>query len=67
MRVESDFLHDYKKESRNLNFELIAVTVFKSSVSLAAYSLLYRKTVFFNVNKSKRQKHDNSKNEVILT
>jgi hypothetical protein len=53
MRVESDFFHDYKKESRNLNFELIVVSVFKSSVSLAAYSLLYRKTVFFNVNKSK--------------
>jgi hypothetical protein len=68
MRVESDFFHDHKIESQNRNFgqhflslELIAVSVFKSSLSSAAYPLLCRKSLFFNVNKSKRQKHDKSK------
>jgi hypothetical protein len=62
MRVESDFFRDYKKESENrnfeqhffchsLNFELIAVSAFKSSVSAAAYPLLCRKSLFFNVNR----------------
>jgi hypothetical protein len=62
----------HKKESRNrnfgqhffyhfLNFELIAVSVIKSSVSPTAYPLLCRKSLFFNVNISKRQKHDKSK------
>jgi hypothetical protein len=48
-------------------FELIAVSVFKSSLSPAAYILLCRKSLFLNVNKSKQQKHDKSKNEIILT
>jgi hypothetical protein len=47
MRVESDFFHDHKKESRN--FELIAVSAIKSSVSLPTYPLLCRKSLFFNV------------------
>jgi hypothetical protein len=42
-------------------FELIAVSVFKSSLSPAAYILLCRKSLFLNVNKSKQQKHDKSK------
>jgi hypothetical protein len=33
-----------------VNFELIAVSVIKSSVSPAAYPLLCRKSLFFNVN-----------------
>jgi hypothetical protein len=63
MRVESVFFHDHKK-SRGieisgsiflslLNFELIAVSVIKSSLRPAAYPLLCRKSLFFNVNKSK--------------
>jgi hypothetical protein len=64
MCVESDFFHDHKiKKFRAAFFlslfELIAVSVFKSSLSPAAYILLCRK--FFNVNKSKQQKHDKSK------
>jgi hypothetical protein len=43
-----------------LNFELIAVSVFKSSLSPAAHSLLCRKSLVF-VNKSKLQKHDKTK------
>jgi hypothetical protein len=52
MRVESDFFHGHKKESRNRNFiflllfELIAVSVIKSSLSPAAYPLLCRKSIF---------------------
>jgi hypothetical protein len=63
MRVKFDFFHDHKIEWRNLNFgqhffvtlnfELIAVSVFKSSLSPAAYPLLCRKSILFNVNKSK--------------
>jgi hypothetical protein len=64
VRLESDFFHD-EKYSRGieisasiffcqfLNFELIAVSVIKSSFSAAAYRLLCRKSQFFNVNKSK--------------
>jgi hypothetical protein len=33
-----------------LNFELITVSVFKSSLSSAADPLLCRKSLFFNVN-----------------
>jgi hypothetical protein len=64
MPIESDFFHDKKKRAAEskfraaffchfLNFELIAVSVIKSSLAPVAYPLLRRKSLFFDVNESK--------------
>jgi hypothetical protein len=64
MPIESDFFHDQKKrvaESKFraaffchfFNFELMAVSVIKSSLAPVAYPLLRRKSLFFYVNESK--------------